>query len=65
MGLFMFFWGCEGENGGLFGLLGDGLGNCGVCGVRGVCGVCGDFVFVGDGIGLFFVCLEFDGWFFG
>lgn len=61
----MLFWGCEGENGGLFGLFGDGFGNFGVCGVNGVCGVCGDFVFVGDGIGLLCVCLEFGGLFFG
>lgn len=53
--------GCEGENGGLLGSFGDGPGNLGVWGVNGVCGVCGDPVLVGDGTGLFFVCLESGG----
>lgn len=53
--------GCEGENGGLLGSLGEGPGNLGVCGVRGVCGVCGEPVLVGEGTGLFFECLESDG----
>lgn len=61
----MLFWGWDGENGGLLGLLGDGLGNFGVWGVNGVWGVCGDFVFVGEGMGLFFGCLEFGIFFFG